>query len=132
MDFPRTITGHHDGYGLNEALSLVADERDPDAGNASHAYKGALDVGGGYKRSVLNIHFQHGPRDVDGSTAGVADVAVLQVLIDRQEGFQAGEFACRENQQVLDALLTAKAHMVMRANTRSVQRVLGKNVNHKN
>ena len=132
----REITAHNDGYGLNEALRLTCDERDPSAGNASHTYFGDMEnptlaPDGGKCMEVLHIQFQHGPRDVEGSVPGVTDVAVLQVIIDRYEGFQAGPFACRENQQVLDALLTAKAHMVMRANTRAVQKVLGKNEQHR-
>jgi hypothetical protein len=129
-ELTRRITSHHDGYGLNDDLTIFADERDPKAGNGSHTYILCLNCAG-VGREVGVLQFQHGPRNVEGSVPGVLDPAVLQVIIDRYEGFQSGPFACEENAAVLRHLLDAKAHMVMRANTRNVQRVLGQNAAHK-
>ena len=59
----------------NNAPTNVAalDDRDPNAGNASHEY--GVQFGGPDK--VCSIQFQHGPRGVDGSVAGVFDDDLL-------------------------------------------------------
>lgn len=122
----REITGHRDGYGLTDEHLIQADDIDPGADGASHTYE-IYDGAGGVPAI---IDFQHGPRAVEGSTPGCLDVEILCILIDRYECFQAGPFACEENAAVLRHLRDAKAHMVMRANTRHVQHVLGKNEPH--
>ncbi len=132
------ITHHHDGHGLNDQTVIEADDRDPKAGNASHSYlirrEDIEDANPG--PSPLNgnlcavIHFQHGARDVEGSTPGILDGALLAVLIDRYEGFQAGPFACSENDKVLDMLHRTLGYMKARADARAAQKVLGKNEAH--
>lgn len=74
----------------NNAPTNVAaiDERDPNAGNASHEY--GIQYGG--PSDVLRIGFQHGPRGIKGSTAGIFDDDLLAIVADRMAGFQSGPF----------------------------------------
>ena len=116
------ITTHHDGHGLNDAIMLECDERDPNAGGASHDYTAML-----YGDIVLNAQFQHGPRHEAGSKPGITDAVLLAVIKDRYEAFQAGPFSCEENQRVLEHLDAALAEMRARADARASRGVLGKN-----
>lgn len=118
----RQITDHHDGNGLNDAIAIESDERDPNAGNGSHAYFAVLDA-----ETVARIQFQHGPRHVEGSTPGMTSTALLAVLIDHIQGFQGGPYACRENAIALTHLETAMLWMRKRADDRARRGVLGKN-----
>lgn len=132
---------HHDGLGLNDMITITADPRDSDAGGASHRYRVRMDISGTAEaidsgctgkasKIVADIQFQHGPRGLVDSEFGVTHEALLTILIDRMEAFQAGPFACRENQLALEALLTAEAHLSRRAIARHAQNALGKNVKH--
>lgn len=118
----REIQSHHDGHGLNEALEIVADGRDEKAGNASHFYQ--VRYAG---RIVAAIQFQHGPRDEPGSAPGATEAALLAILIDRMDGFQAGPYACRENALVRTKLEEALHWTRHRADERAKRGVLGKN-----
>ncbi len=127
----RTVTTHHDGLGLNDRIIIKADKRDAENGGASHEYACSMDVeNNGYIRSLAHIQFQHGPRLEKDSTPGVTDAALLAILIDRYEGFQAGPFACVENDAALKLMQAALSSMRNRANKRAVQGVLGKNEAH--
>ena len=113
----------------NNAPTSVAalDGRDPYAGNASHEY--GLQFGG--PKDVIRIQFQHGPRGVARSTAGVFDDDLLAIVQDRLEGFQSGPFVCDENAQALDAVKAARAALGLRVARRIAQGVLGANETHK-
>ena len=112
----------------NMAPTNVAatDERDPNAGNASHTY--GIQWGG--PKDVTKIQFQHGARGVEGSTPGVFDDDLLAIVQDRLEGFQSGPFACAENQEALDAVRASREALGKRVAARIAKGVLGANVNH--
>lgn len=116
----RTIDDHHDGHGLNESIFIVADE--PDQGGASHRYELAING-----ELVAKISFQKGPRNVDGSTPGVTEAAIVAVLIDRLRGFQAGPYSCRENAIQLTKLEEVLHWTKARADARAKRGVLGTN-----
>lgn len=133
---------HVDGLGLNDLLSIYADDRDPECGNASHLYQVTMDVThtdyaiqsgctGLARRQVAEVRFQHGARDEAGSLPGMTDDALLAILLDRYRGFQSGRFACRENALVITKLEEAHHWMQTRARARRRQGVLGKNEPHK-
>ncbi len=113
----------------NNAPTNVAalDDRDPKAGNASHAY--GIQWGG--PKDVTHIQFQHGPRGVAGSTPGVFDDDLLAIIEDRLEGFQEGAFACQENADTLTFVRMARAVLGKRVARRIAQGVLGANEQHK-
>lgn len=111
---------HHDGYGLNDRITVYPGPQDETMGSPSHTYMLVLDGD-----VVSEIKFQHGPRDQPGSQPGVTDDAILAVLIDRLRGFQDGPFACRENALRLTKLEEALHWGKSRADSRHRQGVLG-------
>ena len=115
---------HHDGLGLNDLITIHADERDPNAGGASHTY--TVTMGGG--KEVAHVQYQHGPRDVDGSTPGITDAALLTIVRDRMLAFQAGPFADPHNEIALRCVEIAILAERTRAESRAKRGVLGKNV----
>jgi hypothetical protein len=115
----RTITDHHDGHGLNESITIEADE--PSNGGASHHYTYTNgNTMTGY------IQFQQGPRNEPGSTPGVTEAVMLVSMIDRLRGFQSGPFACRENAIILTKLEECLHWTKARADARAKRGVLGK------
>lgn len=123
----RNLTTHHDGHGLNDETEIYCDERDPNAGGASHLYS-IYRPGQPLPHLCAKIQFQHGPRNVEGSTPGLLDAALLAVPIDRYEAFQQGPFACESNERVLGHLRAAMAEMKARADERAGRGVLGHNI----
>jgi hypothetical protein len=73
---------------------------------------------------VFDFSFQHGPIKEVG-TNGITHEALIEVLIDRLEGFQSGGYACLENQQALDALQVAKSALRTRTKARVARGVEG-------
>lgn len=126
---------YRDGHGLNDKIEIHHDNRDAErGGGASHRYTVALPGAEPLPEFpssagvVAVIQFQHGPRDEDGSRAGITDQTLLAILIDRYRCFQAGPFSCRENALVLTKLEEALHWMRARADERAARGVLGKNV----
>ncbi len=116
----RIITDHHDGHGLNESIQISTDQ--PDQSGAAHAY--TLEMSEGV---VATIQFQKGPRNVEGSTPGATEAAILAVLIDRLRGFQSGPYSCRENAIQLTKLEETLMWTKERAHARARRGVLGQN-----
>ncbi len=136
----REIETHHDGHGLTESIRVTTDG--PGPGGASHLYAlsvPACPTGGAYgtthegdceaARQVVGfVQFQRGPRNAPDSVPGVVEGAVLAILIDRLEAFQAGPYPSEENAAALDHLKAALAKMKERADKRAARGVLGTNV----
>jgi hypothetical protein len=130
------ITDHHDGFGLNDKIKIEHDGRDFEkGGGASHRYELWMGVPTGEElagkplettKLVAAIQFQHGPRNEPGSVPGVTEAAILAVLIDRLRSFQAGPYACRENEKMLSHLEEALGWEKRRATDRNKRGVLGK------
>ena len=127
---------HVDGLGLNDIIEIWADEPDPECGNASHHYELRMDG-----KTVASISFQHGARNLEGSTPGATENAVIAILLDRLRAFNARppmvdgkplwrSFSCRENSVVITKLEEAMQWSLWRALTRFRQGVLGKNEVH--
>lgn len=116
----RTVDEHHDGHGLNESIEIYADE--PSNGGASHLYNLVID-----SHSVGFVQFQQGARNVEGSTPGATEAALLTILIDRLRGFQSGPYGCRENAIQLTHLEEALMWTKKRADDRAKRGVLGTN-----
>lgn len=116
----RSVDTHHDGHGLNESINIDTDT--PDASGAAHLYYLFIDG-----NSVGHVQFQKGPRNVEGSTPGATEAAILAILIDRLKGFQAGPYACRENAIQLTKLEECLHWTKARADERAKRGVLGRN-----
>lgn len=112
------ITDHHDGFGLNEGISILCDEKG--AGDAPHRY--VFKVGG---KDVADIQFQHGPRNEETSEPGVTTGALLALLIHQTRCYQDSKFKCRENALVLTHLEEALHWVHHRARDRAKRQVLG-------
>jgi len=137
----REIQTHFDGLGLTELCRVTACDEPHPVNGANHRYRlcrvlTEQEIDGirtehcepAHIQDVGFIQFQRGPRNMIDSTPGTLDGAVLAVLIDRQEAFQRGPFACPENEIVLGHLRAALAALIARAQERAARSVLGKNV----
>lgn len=85
---------------------FVAD--DPGPAGACHEYR-IEPIAQEPPEGAINsshIHFQNGPINESGVN-GCTNESLLAVVIDRLEGFQAGPFACKENQVALDKIKMA-------------------------
>ena len=102
------------------------DARDPNAGGASHIY--GIQYGG--PSDTCKIQFQHGPRTAPDSTPGIFDDDLLAIVQDRLEAFQAGPFACEENEAALDYIIGAREALGYRVARRIAKGVLGVNAAH--
>ncbi len=129
----RTI-GFEQHGDLNSSLRIVADSRDPNAGNASHHYRIMASNPKGLivtdSRPISkSIDFQHGPVKEKGIN-GVSMEALLVIIKDRLEGFQTSAFACSENEQALNHVNTALRVLNERTKTRIAQNVEGESKVH--
>lgn len=76
---------------------------------------------------VGEIKYQCGPRAEEKSVQGVLDCDLLEMARDRLKSFQAGPFACEENEQALKHIEEALKWMNKRVEDRLERGVLGKN-----
>ncbi len=110
---------------LNEVVR--ADESG--AGGACHTYmiqRRVFPVGEAEKIvPVAEIVFQHGPRNEEGSTTGVLDNDLLEIVRDRLKAFQTGEYATRENACAITHIEEALMWMNKRVEDRAERGVLG-------
>jgi hypothetical protein len=119
-----TITTHHDGHGLNESLAIYKDE--PGPGGASHYYSVQIVGEGINPRDVAAfVQFQKGPRNEPDSIPGVTELALLAIVRDRLESFNAGEFRCRQNAISITKIEEAMHWLKDRADERARRGVLG-------
>lgn len=80
-------------------------------------------------RDFIDITFQNGAVSENGvNGAQIEDV--IDVLVERLEGFQKGDLACRENALAITHLQEAQNWLYRRTMRRREQGVEGKNVNH--
>ena len=99
---------------------------EPGAGGACHKYIVRQDKFCPHEEVVVaEIQFQHGPRNEEGSTAGVLDVDLLEIVRDRLAAFQKGDFKCRENAYALTHIEEALMWMNKRVEDRADRNVLG-------
>jgi hypothetical protein len=114
---------------LNEVYALDA----TGAGGACHEYlvikEGSFDPAteGPCKEGdiVAVIHFQHGPRNAEGSVHGVLDTDLLEMVRDRLKAFNQGEYATRENACAITHIEEALMWMNKRVEDRAERGVLG-------
>ncbi len=78
---------------------------------------------------VIDIRFQAGPlQEVGVNGCSIEDV--IDVLTARLEGFQRGDFRCRENALAITKLEEAKQWLLYRTMKRQQQGVEGRNQAH--
>lgn len=106
----------------NDRIDITAMDA-PGAGGAHHYY--AVDVDG--SENGIDIHFQNGPI-AEAGINGVTQEALLAVVIDRLRCFQAGPFACRENDLALANVEQALHWLQQRTLARMRRGVEGRNI----
>lgn len=116
----------HKVNGLNEALQVVVLD-EPGQGNACHEYQVQtplkqpaeqfVEENSRLIRATCRIHFQNGPINEVGVN-GISNEALLAVVRDRLEGFQAGEYASAANQDALDHVIIAMDFLKSRTKER--------------
>jgi hypothetical protein len=126
---PRAITFHKiDPSGIaphayNDQLDIVAADA-PGAGGAHHHYEIHLPADASASRAVVPIVFQHGPLSEDHAR-GLTNEALLAIVIDRLNSFQAGSYACQENAEALVHLHDAMESLHDRTRARVARGVEG-------
>lgn len=128
----RKITTHQTNP-ANDQLTVYAVDG-PGIANANHHYvvdgidhttnATLSDTDPLYDSSRQDIVFQYGPIGENGVNGSTHEV-FLAILIDRLGGFQAGEFACRENANALRCLIEALFWLKSRTRRRIDQNVEG-------
>ncbi|PEX05806.1 hypothetical protein CN454_29025 [Bacillus cereus] len=77
----------------------------------------------------ISVKFQEGPIQENGvNGAQIEDV--IDMLVDRLQGFQQGGFPCRENALAITKLEEARLWLNERTRKRQVQGVEGRNIKH--
>lgn len=122
----REITSHRVG-GLNEDLEVVSLD-EPGNGGANHAYAVSYCLNPGTSaggvHTMLRVDFQKGPVKEAGIN-GITNEALLAIVIDRLQGFQSGDFKCRENAIALTSLEEALMWLQKRTRDRLARGVEG-------
>ncbi|MBQ7567059.1 MAG: ABC transporter ATPase [Oscillospiraceae bacterium] len=109
-------------------LNIVRRADDPGAGGAYHCYEIVRQsTEEADFRWIAMIQFQHGARGEGGSTEGVLDCDLLEIVRDRLAAFQCGDYACKENEYALRHVEEALLWMNKRVEDRAERGVLGTN-----
>ena len=119
----RTLEGHKINPVNDQIRIEVMDE--PGQGGACHEYQLSWPLKGSHDGFAdLRIGFQNGPIAEYGVN-GVTQEALLAILIDRLECFQAGPYACLENAVALTHLEEAMKALLSRTKARMARGVEG-------
>jgi hypothetical protein len=114
----RTLTDHI--VSGDQAVQLTIEVLDePGAGGANHWYE--INDGRGCMAKIL---FQNGPIKEAGVN-GITQEALLAIVADRLRSFQAGPYACDDNEQALMAVQSALFHLQKRTKARIARGVEG-------
>ena len=116
----RELTSHKVN-GLNEALTVTVFD-DPGHGGAHHHYL----ITTPHEKHLVNcdVYFQNGPI-AEAGVNGVSNEALLAIVQDRLECFQAGPYSCRENALALTHLQEAMHWLQHRTHERAARGVEG-------
>ena len=101
-------------------LNTVVYDDTVGAGNGRHYYE--VERNGA---TLAKIQFQHGARNEQGSTAGVLETDLLEIVRHRLQCFQDGEYRTRENACALTHIEEALMWLNKRVADRKERGVLG-------
>lgn len=118
----RELTGHKVNPANDKLIVQVHDE--PGHGGACHEYTITIPGDDRTPQTMFGIPFQNGPIAEVGVN-GLTHEALLAILIDRMEGFQAGPYASGDNQEALDAMRRAQVALQRRTLARMARGVEG-------
>jgi hypothetical protein len=112
----RTINEHKVNPANDRIAVEVTDQ--PGAGGANHTYR--IDWGSG----AVTLQFQNGPIAEVGVN-GITQEVLLAICADRLRAFQAGPYACRENELALTKIEEAQHWLHHRTRARMDRGVEG-------
>jgi hypothetical protein len=119
----RELTGHKINPANDVLRVLVLDE--PGSGGANHHYEIQIPTREeNCTATTIPVRFQNGPI-AEAGVNGLTHEALLAILIDRMEGFQAGPYASHDNQEALDAMRVAQTALQRRTLARMARGVEG-------
>ena len=125
----RFLTGHQVNPADDRLKIEVLDQ--PGSGGAHHRYEitgfnAATNASNAYPGGYIGaeVLFQNGPIGEVGVN-GVTHEALLAILIDRLECFQAGQYHSPYNQDALSALQFAQRRLLDRTRERTARNVEG-------
>jgi hypothetical protein len=123
----RTLEGHKVNPANDKLTITVLGE--PGAGRAHHkymieGYKRQVGTGEGPVETGVVIAFQNGPI-AEAGVNGITHEALLAILIDRLQAFQAGPFANPHNEAALKYLEGAQHELQARTKERMERGVEG-------
>lgn len=126
----RTLTDHIVNPANDKLRIAVTDQ--PGAGGANHRYVvTGFDAATNVSANELHddgdkctILFQNGPINVEGVN-GVTQEVLLAIVADRLRSFQAGPYACRENEIALTKIDEARMWLQSRTLARMARGVEG-------
>jgi hypothetical protein len=129
----REITSHIVNPANDTIKIEVTDE--PGAGGANHRYKlSGMSLNQNASRitaedpiAFLTVLFQNGPINERGVN-GVTQEALLAIVADRLECFQAGPFASEYNAKALEHVKAAQESLLQRTRDRMARGVEGRSV----
>ncbi len=101
---------------------VAVDERGP--GNANHVYEVLPANENGFV--LASIRFQSGPLK-ENAVNGITNEDLIAIVIDRMEGFQSGQYSCKENSVALSKLEEALFWIEKRTRDREERGVEGRN-----
>lgn len=121
----RTITSHHVN-GCNECIRITPTEQVTLGGAPSGYFVDVFSRPGDGTEAALRmlLPFQNGPIAEVG-TNGLTHEALLAIVADRLECFQAGPYACAENAEALEHVRAAAAALARRTAGRLARGVEG-------
>lgn len=92
-------------------------------GNGRHSYM--IVKKDNPEKVLLEIQYQCGARKDENSVSGILDQDLLEIVRNRLQYFQKGEYATRENACALTHIEEALMWMAKRSNDRAERGVLG-------
>ena len=109
---PTRSISSHIAFGSVHNMLVQANDA-PGPGGASHSYEIVLPDG-----TPFPIEFQYGAIAEAGGVNGVTIEALLAICIDRLQGFQSGQYPCRENALALTKIEEAMLWLHKRTHDR--------------
>lgn len=123
----RRITTHQTNV-CNNAITIEAEDRDPETGRCSSYRLHWLERVQSYAFSHPNnmlVHFQNGPIDETGGNNGITIEVLLALAIDQLEGHQSAKYANNYNAAALELVKNALAVLEERTREREARGVEG-------
>lgn len=109
----------------NNKLNNVYAADEKGNGGANHTYLIFCGESDPEIEHVALLQFQNGPRNENNCVHGILDTDLLEIVRDRLQGFQQGEYATRENAIALTHIEEALLWLNKRVEDRAARNILG-------